>query len=190
MKRIEGVKCEIEIRDEIYVACGAMIPIFRFPEYYYPDLNVILIYPNHFDRDFQFSGGERSILGMVGEGNEVRATMILSLKALRQGFKNQVDGRNVAIHEFIHLVDGDDSSIDELPKALMSNQQTIPFLKLIHAEMNKIHNHKSKLNSYGGTIEAEFFAVASEFFFENPRKMKKHHPELYRKLNNIFNPIE
>ena len=187
-KRIEGVKCEIEKRDEAFVACGAMIPIFRFPEYYYPDLNVILIYPEQFDRDYQFTGSERRILGMVGEGNEMRATMILSLKALRQGFKNQVDGRNVAIHEFIHLVDGDDRDIDGLPKALLSNQQTIPFLKLIHSEMKKIEENKSKLNPYGGTNEAEFFAVASEFFFENPKKMKKHHPELFRMLNKIFNP--
>ncbi len=34
--------------------------------------------------------------------------------------------------------------------------------------------------------KAEFLAVVSEYFFDNPEKLKQRHPELYRYLTDIF----
>lgn len=163
-----------------------MISIFRFPEYYYLDFNEILIYPERFDKDYLHSGNDGSILGMVREGNEMRSKMTLSFKILRKDFHNQLDGRDVAIHEFINFIDGDDRSIDGLTEALISNQHAIPFLKLIRDEMILIAENKSILDPCVGKNEAEFFAVMSEVFFENPDKLAKHHPELNQMLKQVF----
>ena len=38
------------------------------------------------------------------------------------------------------------------------------------------------LDSYGAKNPAEFFAVATECFFEKPEAMLKKHPELYQEL--------
>ncbi len=52
--------------------------------------------------------------------------------------------------------------------------------------MEAINNNKSDIRSYGGTSQTEFFAVASEYFFERPKLMKRKHPELYRMLEDCF----
>jgi Mlc titration factor MtfA (ptsG expression regulator) len=68
----------------------------------------------------------------------------------------------------------------------MKNAYTIPWLKLIHEEMENISNNNSKLRAYGATNQAEFLAVASEYFFESPERLKKEHPELYKALSKSF----
>jgi len=57
------------------------------------------------------------------------------------------------------------------------------YLRLKHdAERGK----KSFLSAYGATSEAEFFAVATEQFFDQPLLMIKHAPDLYRVLKEYY----
>ena len=125
-------------------------------------------------------------MGMVGDGY-MNGKMILSRNALRNGFKNTTDKHNTAIHEFVHLLDKEDGSIDGLPEVLMSHQYTIPWLKMIHHKMEEINNDTSDIRNYGGTSETEFFAVASEYFFERPDQFKRNHPDLYGMMVQCFN---
>ena len=53
--------------------------------------------------------------------------------------------------------------------------------------MAEIEAGQSDINRYALTNEAEFFAVASEYFFERPAIMRRKHPELYRTLERVFN---
>jgi Mlc titration factor MtfA (ptsG expression regulator) len=57
---------------------------------------------------------------------------------------------------------------------------------MIHEEMKRIEDHKSDINPYALTNEAEFFAVVSEYFFEQPKILKDKHPQLYDRLSKIF----
>ncbi|MCB0479570.1 MAG: zinc-dependent peptidase [Crocinitomicaceae bacterium] len=185
-KKITGIQTEITDEDCIFIASGAIIPLFRIGEFYYPRLNEILVYPEHFNTNYDLKGEDRDVLGLVGAHGIMNGTMILSQKALRQGFRNAKDGRNVVIHEFIHLIDGADSSMDGLPEVLLEHQYTIPFMKIVKEEIDNIHQGKSDINPYGGTSDTEFFAVVSELFFENPRKLEKDHPELFSILKKLF----
>ena len=56
------------------------------------------------------------------------------------------------------------------------------------SEIKNIINDQSDINPYGATNEAEFFAVASEYFFERPALLKEKHPGLYQLLESIFTP--
>ena len=49
----------------------------------------------------------------------------------------------------------------------------------------------SLLSDYGATDPAEFFAVASEVFFEQPKRLATEHPALYRELSHYYrvNPL-
>jgi Mlc titration factor MtfA (ptsG expression regulator) len=49
----------------------------------------------------------------------------------------------------------------------------------------------SLLSAYGATEPAEFFAVASEAFFEQPGQMAREHPALYAELSDFYrvNPL-
>ncbi len=184
-KRITGIKTPINDKIRILVASSAIIPIFGFKEWEYDNLGEVLIYPNSFDRNFKTEGSNRSILGMVGNGN-LSGIMILSKNALVYGFTNADDGHHTAIHEFIHLIDGQDGSFDGVPSLLLENKYVLPWLDLMYKEIEKIKTKKSSINPYGATNKVEFFAVASEYFFEKPVIMKKNYPELYKMLVQIF----
>lgn len=184
---INGIGTEVTDEDKILVAASAIIPIFAFPDWEYRNVDEVLIYKNTFDRNFSQTDKERNVLGMVGEG-VMNNTMILSQQALRNSFKIN-DGHNTAIHEFAHLLDKADGSIDGIPEYLMNRQEIAPWLELIKTEIEHIRENKKEhrdINSYAGTNQAEFFAVITEYFFEKPDQLKEHHPELYEDLKHIF----
>jgi len=183
--RIEGVGFTPDPLDELLVACSAVIPIFGFGHWKYQNLSSVVLYPDTFNKDFQFEGGERSILGMVGTGY-MNGQMVLSRSALLQGFSVSAGKENTAIHEFVHLLDKSDGATDGVPENLMPHQYIIPWVKMIHQEINKIEHGKSDINPYAVTNEAEFFAVVSEYFFEKPEQFQEKHPDLYRMLADTF----
>lgn len=184
--RIEGVGIAVEPLDRLLIASSAIIPVFGFEEdWKYKNLSSVLLYPDTFNKDFQFEGAERSILGMVGEGY-MNGQMILSRSALMLGFSNAADKENTAIHEFVHLLDKSDGATDGVPDNLMKHGYTVPWVKMIHQEMQYIEKGKSDINPYAITNEAEFFAVVSEYFFEKPKQLKAKHPELYQMLSETF----
>jgi len=183
--KIEPVGLEITTLDELLIASSAVIPIFGFDDWQYQNLTSVLLYPDAFNKDFQFEGGERNIMGMVGTGY-MNGQMILSRSALRHGFSKSAGKENTAIHEFVHLLDKSDGATDGVPENLMAHEYTLPWIKMMHEEIEKIEDNKSDINPYATTNEAEFFAVVSEYFFEKPEQLKDKHPELYHQLSRIF----
>ncbi len=183
--RVTGIDVKIDDVDRVLVAASAIIPIFQFPDWRYSNLFEVLIYPGTFNEKFETSGKERAILGMVGTGY-MNGKMILSQKALRLGFSNDTDKRNTAIHEFVHLIDKEDGTIDGIPEALISREFALPWLKLIEQKMDEIHADDSDINPYGATDKSEFLPVVSEYFFERPKLLATKHPELYKALEKMF----
>jgi Mlc titration factor MtfA (ptsG expression regulator) len=183
--KITGIETEVSELDRLLVASSAIIPIFNFDNWHYPSIDEVLLYPNTFNQQFEISGKDRNILGMVGDG-VMNGKMLLSRMALEQGFKNENDKKNTAIHEFVHLIDKSDGITDGIPSLLMEKQYIIPWLHLMNKEMEKIRKNESDINSYGATNQAEFFAVASEYFFERPHLLEQKHPELYAQLKHFF----
>jgi Mlc titration factor MtfA (ptsG expression regulator) len=184
--RITGISTDVNDTDRLLVAASAIIPIFAFPAWQYVNLKEVLLYPNQFDSNFQTEGGERRIIGMVGTGY-MNGKMILSKRALCHGFSNESDKKNTAIHEFVHLIDKSDGTIDGIPSNLLEKQYTIPWIDLIQHKIDEIYEGKSDINPYGATNKSEFFAVISEYFFERPKLLKAKHPKLYELLEEIFN---
>ena len=185
--RITGVKTDVNLTDKILVASSAVIPIFGFDSWKYPNIREVLLYPQMFDENYQFEGeSEQRILGMVGN-QSMEGIMILSKEALNLGFKNESDKQNTAIHEFVHLIDKSDGEIDGVPKVLMDRKYALPWINQMSKEIDRIYEGRSDINPYGGTNRAEFFSVASEYFFERPRLLEEKHPELYALMERIFN---
>jgi len=184
---IEGVSFDLADLDKILVAASAVIPVFGFSEWHYNNLSGVLLYPNHFNEDLEFHDEAQGkvIAGLVGTGR-YENQMILSKKALYHGFSNKTDKHNTAVHEFVHLMDKTDGMTDGIPERLLEHQYITPWLQLMHKEMEAINNNKSDIRNYGGTSETEFFAVASEYFFERPALFKRKHPELYEMLAKSF----
>jgi Mlc titration factor MtfA (ptsG expression regulator) len=182
---IEGVGTEITDADRIMIASSAVIPVFGFPGWRYKNLTNVILYPDTFDGEFQFEGGNRNILGMVGTGY-MNGQMLLSRGALVKGFSKNSGKENTGIHEFVHLLDKTDGATDGIPEALMAHEYALPWLQMMHREMHRIQEGKSDINPYALTNEAEFLAVASEYFFEQPEQLQHKHPEIYHQLSLIF----
>lgn len=182
---IEGVGAAVEPLDRVLVAASAIIPIFGFKNWEYFNLTNVILYPDTFDESYQYEGNRRNILGMVGSG-ALNGQMILSRSALREGFSNTTDKSNTAIHEFVHLLDKADGTVDGLPTKLLEHSYSIPWLRLVHQTIQEMAEGRTDINPYGATNQAEFFAVISEYFFERPDLLSEKHPELYKMLTHIF----
>ena len=183
--RITGIKTNVEDLDKIYIAASAIIPIFKFPDWEYINLNEVLLYPHSFSENFELEGSGRNMLGLVGTG-PYQNIMILSKHELRNGFTNKTNKKNTAIHEFVHLIDKTDGEVDGIPEVLISKQYVLPWLDLVQKKIKQITEEDSDINPYGATNRAEFFAVVSEYFFERPDLLQSKHPELFRMLTKIF----
>lgn len=184
--RIHGVNTRVEDLDRLLVATSAVIPIFAFPEWKYYNLRDVLLYPHTFDKDEFLAGNNAgNTLGMIGNG-AMQRVMILSKPALHFGFENDSGKANTGIHEFVHLLDKEDGEVDGLPEALLNRQYVIPWLELMNRNIEAINAGTSDIHIYGSTNKAEFFAVASEYFFTRPDLFKENHKDLYNLMTRIF----
>jgi Mlc titration factor MtfA (ptsG expression regulator) len=182
---ITPVNTAITDADRIMVAASAVIPMFSFPGWVYPNLEEVLVYNDTFNMDFQTHTLDRNIMGMVGTG-VYKNKMLVSKPALQAGFSNSEDSANTAIHEFVHLIDAADGDTDGVPEILMDKKYALPWMNLIHDEMEKMRDGNSDINPYGYTNKSEFFAVASEYFFECPELFEERHPALFQMMDQVF----
>ncbi|RYM30816.1 peptidase [Brumimicrobium glaciale] len=169
----------------IYVASSAVIAFWGLPYYNYGNLREVLVYPTNFDMDNSLN--KRGIVnGKVHHGGLMNNTMILSLPALETGFQIDNDKQNVGIHEFSHLLDKSDGKIDGIPEYLGEEDKKI-WVGLMKEAMDNIKANESSIPAYGGTSEAEFFAVVTTYYKECPSLLKIKNRPLFEFLDEYFN---
>jgi MtfA peptidase len=183
--QITGVNAIVEDIDRLLIAAGAIIPVYAIPDWQYVNLHEVLLYPGTFNEDFDQGGSNRPITGMVGTG-AMQHVMIITKWQLRQGFINYQDAHNTAIHEFVHLVDKMDGTMDGVPEIILERKYVDRWKNMMDSTILQMKNEQSDIDMYGATNPAEFFAVISEYFFERPDLLKANHPELYEMLERIY----
>lgn len=180
-KRITAIKTTIDDRIRILVAASAIIPVFGYKDWEYSQLAEVLIFPDALESSPEggFTLGQVSVMLNTN-------VMALSKSALEQGFKNLRDKTNVGIHEFAHIIDQADGSVDGIPALFLPKQYHKIWKLIVDVEIKKIRQGSSEINPYGATNETEFFAVATEYFFEQPGLLEKNHPDLYNLLVKVY----
>ena len=181
---VVGAGTKVTLTDELLVAASAEIPLFGFPDWRYPNIDEVILHGGSFSRDFDPDDPDPDILGLVGN-RELSRAMVLSKGALRKGFGRHTE-QNVGIHEFAHLIDMSDGATDGSPDYYLGDTLVGPWMRLVHREMARVRAGDSDLDDYAATSEAEFFAVATEYFFNRPDELAADHPELYGMLERIF----
>ncbi len=186
-KKITALNTEIDDDIKLMVAASAVIPTLVFPDFNYPNVKEVLIYPNSFDKEFgtDLSEGNKTAQGMVGSG-VMNGKVILSKPDLMKAYDGVHHSFNVGIHEFVHLLDATDGDVDGVPENLLDKPHIGPWISEMKKEMHKVADGHSDINPYGLTSNAEFLSVVSEYFFSNPEKFKKRHFELYQYLELIY----
>jgi len=183
--KITGINAEAEDLDRILIAAGAIIPVYNIHDWQYINLHEVLLYPGAFNSEFEQHGEDRNIAGMVGTG-ALQYAMVITKWQLRQGFINNNDARNTAIHEFVHLVDKMDGTMDGVPEIILERKYSNQWRNLMEATIAQMKTYGSDIDMYGATNTAEFFAVISEYFFEQPDQLQSNHPDLFKMLERIY----
>jgi Mlc titration factor MtfA (ptsG expression regulator) len=160
----------------------------------YPRLREILVYPQPFvvDRVQPLAGGvvherRRALAGESGSQGRV----ILSWVEVLAGAADPADGQNVVVHEFAHQVDQDKGVADGRPwrPTRAQRQRWAAVMGEAFARLNR--EPSALISDYGATEPAEFFAVVSELFFEQPQALAAEAPAVYRELMLLYqvNPL-
>lgn len=199
-KRFEGLG-GLELTDEIRVTIAgeACLLLLNRKNRDYPGLTSILVYPTAYvSEETRYIGG-----GVYAEGPSIRlgeswkhGSVVLAWDNVKQGGLNAEDGHNVVIHEFAHQLDQEDGVADGAP--ILGKQSSYAvWAHIMSEEYERLrsaseHHRKYVLDEYGATSPAEFFAVATETFFEKPLQLSKKSPYLYDELREFYNvdPVE
>jgi len=183
------------ITDEIRVtiAAEACFLIINRPTSLYNSLHYILVYPSAFRKTSELitEGGVESKenVDLLGESWD-RGKVILSWDDVEKDAKNMASGHNVALHEFAHQLDFEGGSANGAPllRGRGSYQRWAEVLSSEYASLCQRNSSglKDVMDNYGSCNPAEFFAVATEAFFEKPHTLQQQHPELYDELQEYY----
>ncbi len=193
-KTFEG--CEgLELTDEIKItiATQACLLLLGRKSDIYPTLRTILVYPHAYFAPLK----QRMEDGSIIEGYQARlgeswsrGQVVLAWDEILQDTNDIHDGHNLVFHEFAHQLDNESGAAEGIPD-FDKRSSYIVWARVLTKEYNNlisdiIHHKHPLLDQYGATNPAEFFAVATEYFFERPIELKNLHPELYEQFKNFY----
>lgn len=183
------------VNDEmrVTVAAGASLLVLGVdPNYYFDRVKSILIYPHAYLHPPKNSHGlliQEEETPVHGEAWH-RGPIVISWQEALRGMQHGMDGRNVVLHEFAHHLDGLNGRVDGVPP-LGTVTEEARWQEIIEEEYHNLLTNSQRgrstlMDHYGATDKAEFFAVATECFFECSLKMRRHHPVLFHALSNFY----
>jgi Mlc titration factor MtfA (ptsG expression regulator) len=172
---------EVAWQTRLLIGAGVASMLHGRPEWEPPLPDGVTVYPGlSFDRNYQVEKG--NIAGQAPE----RGPLLIAEESLKQGFANPRAGHNVLIHELAHFFDREQRKISARYPRLAGRWRSDSWADVLTREWREHLQHGSILPAYAALNEAEFFAVACEMFFENPRLLHAAHPELYEILRDFF----
>jgi len=194
----------MELTDEIRITISAQacMLLLGLTHNYYKNVESIIVYPSTVVPPQRKPGFfENTSMpvepspAIIGQAFQQGPIIIIWDAALRNG-RHPESGHNVIYHEFAHKLDMLDGLADGTPP-LKDRTEYQDWVKTCSRDYLRLKQRtekgkKSFLDSYAATNEAEFFAVATEQFFDQPQLMIKHAPDLYRVLKEYYcqNPAE
>jgi Mlc titration factor MtfA (ptsG expression regulator) len=185
----------LELTDEVRITIAAqacMLLLGRVTDLY-PTLRTILVYPY----SYVAPASERRDGGIVAEGESARlgeswshGIVVLSWDTVKRDASDVHDGHNVVFHELAHQLDNESGAAEGAPE-LPRRSMYVAWARVLGREYESLveavaAHRPTVLDGYGATNPAEFFAVATECFFERPVALARRHRELYEQLAGFY----
>ncbi len=176
----------MEITDEVRVtiAAAAARLVIHLDVDRYDDLTEIVVYPSA----YRHPGADPADGAVLGEAH-AWGVVVLAWDAVLAGMRNPGDGHCTAVHEFAHVLDRADGAFDGAPE-LHASEHYRPWATIMQHGFDRLRRRdrtlRRVLREYGATNEAEFFAVATEAFFERPGDLRRRAPALYAELERFY----
>ena len=189
----------LELTDEIRItiAAQACLLLLGLPHNYYRNVESILVYPSTVVPPERRPGFFERVNGPVDAPVPImgqafsQGPVILVWDAVLHGARHPEQGHNVVYHEFAHKLDMLDGGAADGTPPLATRDQLAEWVAVCSREFLRLRSlaekgHKTFLDAYGAKNEAEFFAVATEEFFDRPLALKEHAPDLYHVLSAYY----
>jgi MtfA peptidase len=185
----------LEVTEEmrVTIAAQACLLLLNRTTEVYPGLHAVLVYPGAFlvPRKQVDAGGvvteeRQDLLGESwGDGR-----VILSWEHVRRAGHDPEGAQNVVLHEFAHQLDSESGSTNGAP-VLGSAERYKRWSETLARDFAQLQRdtwwgYRDVLDPYGASSPAEFFAVATESFFEQPHALAARHPDLYAEFERYF----
>jgi Mlc titration factor MtfA (ptsG expression regulator) len=184
----------LTVTDEmkVTVAAQACLLVLNIDHDYFGRVPSILVYPSGYRSPAERHGPDGTVNPDPGRLGEAwyRGPVILAWDSVLGGGKDAHDGQNVVLHEFAHQLDFLDGYADGTPP-LSSREEYRRWHDVMTAEYDRLVRESAQgrarvLDAYGATNPAEFFAVATEAFFEKALPLRQRHPALYEVLRGYY----
>ena len=189
LEPVQGLKLTSAMQAQL--AALACLPILNLGLRWYRDWHSIVLYPDLFvpQREIVDAAGviHRVHAPLMGEAWQ-RGPVILSWVGLAES--GTPPGHNVVIHELAHKLDmlnGEANGFPPLHGRMSRRAWSRSFTAAYQAlERRMGMGYPPPLDPYALENPGEFFAVASEVFFETPRVLRDFDPELYKQLTLFY----
>lgn len=186
----------VDITDEVKVsvAAGACLLLLGLPRLdVFPRLREIIVYPADFKETIEAIGpdGRRYSIERIRAGEAWRGgPVVLAWNSVAHSLQGWRDGYNVVLHEFAHVIDLQNGEADGIPPLETGRQlerwRRVFFEEYRHFVAEDRRGAMTFIDPYGATDAAEYFAVCTEHFYEQPGMMKATHPALYSLLRDFY----
>ncbi len=185
----------LELTDarRVVIAALAAVLVLGFDDFYFDNVQTILVYPNAFivKEERAIDGGaslveEDDSLGIAAH----RGPIVLSWAELEENAASPGEGFNLVFHEFAHKLDALNGAMDGTPN-LPTDDLAQRWAALMNVEFRKLQRaertgRETLLDPYGASDPAEFFAVATECFFDAPQAMASTYPQMYALFREYY----
>lgn len=177
----------------VTIAAQACLLVLAMPHDFFPQVLSVLVYPRAFRARYRRRRGdfleEQGYVEELGQAS-YRGPVVLSWADALAGGRGADGGQNLVFHEFAHQLDALNGLLDGTP-ALDGPEQYRRWRQVMTREFQRLRRDEEQgyptlLDPYGTEDEAEFFAVATECFFETPVEMAARHPALYELLRDYY----
>lgn len=175
----------------VAIAAQACLPILHLGLDWYDGWSAVIVYPAEFVPKLEWMDEA----GVVHTGEEIRSgeawqhgPVILSWDDVQASGAG--DGYNVVIHEFAHKLDARNGDTEGLPP-LHDGMDVDEWSRVFGAAFDDLNarverGEEPPIDPYAGEAPEEFFAVASEYFFECPDVLAEAYPAVYDLLRRFY----
>ncbi len=184
----------LELTDEmrVTIAAQASVLLLHRPPTYYPKLVSILVYPSTY-----IVPGGRNMHGIVDPDPQARLgeswardVVVLAWDSVLSSAADIHDGHNLVLHEFAHQLDQEDGEANGTP-ILPRSSMYVAWGRVLSHDFEELVDDTERrrptlIDEYGATNPAEFFAVATECFFERAEELRQRHGSLYAVLQDYY----
>jgi len=186
----QGFALVDEVR--VTIAVQAALLTLRLSAREYRGVSAIIVYPTAMRSRGVYAGPVSGTVtdtdqAVLGEAHDGRGPVILAWHEVEHAARNPGSGHNVVYHEFAHKLDMLDDIVDGTPP-MTSRAELKAWVEVCTDVFEALRAgiERPPLDPYGATNPAEFFAVATEAFFDVPSELEQREPKLYEALRNFY----